>query len=116
MTDFKNEAEKICIRYYDIFVSDGYRDIIQDIESALIKADEEGFKRGRESMREECISTLEEMARCECPECGGVGWYAQQVSDTEQEQRRCENCYDGIVSVDEVMLKPTVEAIRKIKA
>ena len=27
-------------------------------------------------------------------DCDGKGWYAQQVSDTEQEQRRCDLC-DG---------------------
>jgi hypothetical protein len=33
-----------------------------------------------------------------CPDCNGVGWYAQQVSDTEQEQRQCERCWlTGIV-------------------
>jgi hypothetical protein len=30
----------------------------------------------------------------ECQVCKGQGWYAQQVSDTEQEQRRCDLC-DG---------------------
>lgn len=33
-----------------------------------------------------------------CPDCGGAGWYAQQVSDTEQEQRQCGTCdYKGRV-------------------
>ena len=30
-----------------------------------------------------------------CTVCNGDGWYPQQVSDTEQEQRRCD-CYDGV--------------------
>ena len=29
----------------------------------------------------------------DCPNCDGQGWYAQQVSDTEQEQRQCDLCY-----------------------
>lgn len=37
-----------------------------------------------------------------CPDCHGAGWYAQQVSDDEQEERQCERCVGhGIVAKGE---------------
>ena len=52
----------------------------------------------------------------ECQECGGRGWYAQQVSDTEQEQRRCECCNDGKIEVDvELFIDEALKIAEELK-
>lgn len=48
-----------------------------------------------------------------CDVCHGIGWYAEQVSYTQQEQRRCENCngeQDGLIDIH---LEVDVEAMAK---
>lgn len=49
-----------------------------------------------------------------CDVCNGVGWYAQQVSYTEQEQRRCENCNGDQDGLHDIHLEVDVEAMAEI--
>lgn len=37
-----------------------------------------------------------------CTTCGGEGWFAQQVSDTEQEQRLCMDCRNGATDYEQI--------------
>lgn len=46
----------------------------------------------------DCIDTIgaKEVEIRVCENCNGAGWYPQQVSDTEQEQRQCD-CENGVI-------------------
>ena len=49
-----------------------------------------------------------------CDVCHGIGWYAEQVSYAQQEQRRCENCngeQDGFLDLN---LEVDAEFLAKI--
>ncbi len=39
------------------------------------------------------VEALAELIDKGCPNCGNQGWFAQQVSDTEQEKRQCDCSY-----------------------
>ena len=60
------------------------------------------------------MTDYEKVARevTECQHCQGQGWRAEQVSDTEQEQVQCPNCYYGVEVNHELLLERISEALR----
>lgn len=81
-------------------MSDEERDLVDEMAKSMSYI-VDPFNDGRISNAENALSVVKSNLGkicMRCPACRGAGWYAQQVSDSEQEQRQCERCnMTGIV-------------------
>lgn len=66
------------------------------------------------SPSEEALREARELVACS--DCGGQGWFGQQISETEQEQVQCGRCYGGQAGADEEAVKRVALALSEKEA